>query len=394
MSSMNLLTICGALAAGEFLASRAPTCAEVWPVPALCAGLVALFGYGLRARHWPPVFFFFLGLALFLGVSVSDERFYREHPWMRNQIRQGAQGAPDRLSRVIKKDFSLRLARSTADDREIAGLNRAILLGERNRLSPKAKRLFAESGTMHVFAISGLHVMAIGNVLACLLVALLIPRRLAGLVAIPLLWGYVWMIGSPPSAVRAATMATFSFLAPVFWRKPDGLRAWGIAFLLVHLVRPRLVADVGNALSFAVMLAVVLAGRWTQSRPKWQQTAATTVAAWAIGVPIAAHVFGRVTPGGMLANLVLLSAAKLTVVTGAIGLASSYLSSAVSAHFANLGALSVRTMVFVAEAVVRLPGANFETGRWTIGTCAAWYAGLVLFLWAAKRLAKAFRDVI
>ena len=313
---------------------------------------------------------------------------------MRGQRRRTAQASPGPLASEIRRDFSRRIAFGIEGDRETVGLSRAILLGERRRLSPETKRLFVESGTMHVFAISGLHVMAISSVLTCLLALVLVPRRFAGLVAAPLLWGYVLLIGAPPSAVRAATMATFSCLAPVFWRKPDGLRAWALTFLSVHLVRPRLVADVGNALSFAVMLAIVLAGRWTQDRPKWQQAATSTVAAWAIGVPIAAHVFGRVTPGGMLANLVLLGAAKLTVVTGAIGLFCTYLSEAVSAHFANLSALAIRAMVFVADAVARLPGANFETGRWTLGACVVWYAGLALLVWTVRRLAKEFRNVL
>ena len=394
MSSMNLLSICGALAAGEFLAALASTWADAWPVAALLAAPVALFGYGLRARAWPVPFFFFLGIALFLLAAAEDEQFYRERPWMRGQRRRTAQAGPGPLASEIRRDFSRRIAFGIEGDRETVSLSRAILLGERRRLSPETKRLFVESGTMHVFAISGLHVMAISSVLTCLLALVLVPRRFAGLVAAPLLWGYVLLIGAPPSAIRAVTMATFSCLAPVFWRKPDGLRAWALTFLTVHLVRPRLVADVGNALSFAVMLAIVLAGRWTQDRPKWQQAATSTVAAWAIGVPIAAYVFGRVTPGGMLANLVLLGAAKLTVVTGAIGLFCTYLSEAVSAHFANLSALAIRAMVFVADAVARLPGANFETGRWTFGACATWYAGLVVFVWAVRRLAKAFHNVI
>ena len=394
MSSMKLLVICGALAAGEFLAALAPTGADAWPVAALLAALTALFGYGLRARVWPAPFFFFLGIALLLFASTGDEQFYRERPWMRGQRRRTMQANPSPTVREIRRDFSRRIAFGIEGDRETVGLSRAILLGERRRLSPDAKRLFVESGTMHVFAISGLHVMALSGVFTHLLALVLVPRRFAGLFAAPLLWGYVIVIGCSPSAVRAATMATFSCLAPVFWRKPDGLRAWALTFLAVHLVSPRLVVDVGNALSFAVMLAIVLAGRWTQDRPKWQQAATSTVAAWAIGVPIAAHVFGRVTPGGMLANLVLLGAAKLTVVTGAVGLACNYLSEAVSAHFANLSALAIRAMVFVADAVARLPGANFETGRWTLGACVVWYAGLVVLVWTVRRLAKTFHNVI
>ena len=122
------------------------------------------------------------------------------------------------------------------------------------------------------------------------------------------------------------------------------------------------------------MAALRMAGEAGRDLPEWKQGLLVTFAAWAVGVPISAHVFGRVTPGGMLANLVLLAVARLTVLTGALGVLASYVSETVSAHLNNLSALAVRTMVFVAEVVTRLPGANFETGRWLLPTCVIWYA--------------------
>ena len=373
---MTLLKICGMLAAGEYLASLVPNVADVWPMTAALAVLTALFGYGLAVRGWWLVMVFFVGATLYFAASLEDEQLYREKPWMRGRaerIQRHAASASG-WSRVVRKSFSRRIGIGVDDGAETVALSRAILLGERRRLSPQMKRLFVESGTMHVFAISGLHVMAIAEVLAFVLSLALVPRRLVGLAAVPLLWCYVYLIGLSPSAVRAAIMATFSCLAPLFWRKPDGLRSWTLTFLVVHLACPRMIVNVGNALSFAVMLAIVMVGDGVRNLARWKQTLLVTMAAWAVGVPISAHVFGRVTPGGMLANLVLLAVARLTVLTGALGVLASYVSETAAAHLNNLSALAVRAMVFVAEVVTRLPGANFETGRWLLPTCVIWYA--------------------
>lgn len=373
---MTLLKICGMLAAGEYLASLVPNVADVWPMTAALAVLTALFGYGLAVRGWQLVLVFFVGATLYFAASLEDEQLYREKPWMRGRaerIQRHAASASG-WSRVTRKSFSRRIGIGVDGGQETVALSRAILLGERRRLSPQMKRLFVESGTMHVFAISGLHVMAIAEVLAFVLSLALVPRRLVGLAAVPLLWCYVYLIGLSPSAVRAAIMATFSCLAPLFWRKPDGLRSWTLTFLVVHLACPRMIVNVGNVLSFAVMLAIVLVGDCVRNLAQWKRTLLVTMAAWAVGVPISAHVFGRVTPGGMLANLVLLAVARLTVLTGALGVLTSYVSETVAAHLNNLSALAVRTMVFVAEVVTRLPGANFETGRWLLPTCVIWYA--------------------
>ena len=377
---MRLWALCGALAAGEYAASFASEFAPMWPVPAIGAALVALFGFGLGVKGWGYVFAVLFGIAIFLFASRGDAQRYLESPWMRGRdgrYRQ-RQEVPVGVAKAVKADLSRRVGIGLDDDRETVSLSRAILLGERRRLPYRTKRLFVESGTMHVFAISGLHVMAIAKVLTIGLGLFLIPVRLAGLLSVPLLWGYVMLIGGSPSAVRAAMMATIMEIAPIFWRRANGFRAWELTFIIVHVCDPLLIANVGNALSFAVMLAIVVVGDFAKSMPRWRQTLLMTLAAWAAGVPISAHVFGRVTPGGMVANLVLIATAKATVVAGALGVGVSYLSETVAAHVNNFAALGIRAMVLVAEAVSRLPGSNFETMPWSVLTCVEWYAALVL----------------
>lgn len=375
---MRILSICLALAAGEFMASYVPTAAEAWPVAAIAVALVALFGYGFAVRGWGYVAVFLLGVTLFLSASVASERLYRVQPWMR-YARRRAQKSVERAdwTFTVKRDLARRVGLGLEHDREVVALNRAILLGERGRLPYRTRQVFVESGTMHVFAISGLHVMSVASVLVFLLGFLFVPRRFAGAVAIPILWGYVYLIGASPSAVRAALMATFEYSAPLVWRRPNGLRAWELTFLSIHLLQPTSIVNVGSALSFAVMLAIVFAGESGRASG-WKGTLLTTCAAWAVGVPIAAHVFGRVTPGGMLANLVLIFAAKGVVVSGLTGVLVSYVSTALAVHVNNLAALITWAMVGVSEVVSRLPGANFEVESWTMLQCAEWYVMIVL----------------
>ena len=377
---MRLWAICGTLAAGEYVASFAPELAPMWPVPVIGATLVALFGFGLGVKGWGHAFTLLFGIAIFLFASRGDAQRYLESPWMRGRDGRYRQRQEEQVgvAKTVKDDLLWRVGVGLGDDRETVSLSRAILLGERRGLPYRMKRLFVESGTMHVFAISGLHVMAIAKVLTIGLGLFLIPIRFAGLLSVPLLWGYVMLIGGAPSAARAAMMATIMGIAPVFWRKANGLRAWELTFLIVHVCNPLLIANVGNALSFAVMLAIVVAGDFEKSMPRWRQTLLVTLAAWAAGVPISAHVFGRVTPGGMVANLVLIATAKATVVAGALGVGVSYISETVAKHFNNFSALGIKAMVLVAETVSRLPGTNFETVPWSVLTCVEWYAALAL----------------
>ena len=283
-----------------------------------------------------------------------------------------------RFFTALRENLSRRVAIGLGHDPMAVTLNRAILLGERAEMPPDVRSVFQSAGMVHVFAISGLHVMIVAQVILFLFVWL--PYRTARMIAIPLLWFYVLLAGSAPSAVRAAAMASLYFAAPVFWRQPNSVVAWSATFLAVHLCSPVLLANAGCLLSFAVMLSLVLASRAAHGLEGWRSRLVFALTAWAAGVPIVAHTFAHVTPGGLLANLVLIPAAEVSVWSGILGILASCVWTPLAAHLNNLSALFTNAMVLVSRAVAALPGADLAVGRWTAWQCAAWYAEIALGL--------------
>lgn len=329
--------------------------------------------------------------------GVSDERVF----WVR-----GPKASARRVARAdgasfaaflrrTRRDLSRRIGIGLGHDPETANLNRAILIGERSRIGRGTKEAFVAAGTVHIFAISGLHVMVVARVLLFLMLMAGVPLRWSSLGVIPVLWLYVELIGAPPSAVRAAAMASLYCAAPLVWRRPNMLVACSLTFLAVHAIRPESLFDVGSLLSFAVMFGILL---WGRRRRIFASRAADAVgfafAAWAAGAPIAAHVFGRVTPGGLLANLVLVPAAGVGVVAGVLGALASYVSEGLAAHVNNFAALVTRLMAGVSRAVADLPGANFEVRPWTVGECLAWYAVFAMSVWLAGSVAERRRRTL
>lgn len=389
------LGACAALAAGELAASWFSCAAEAWPAAAIAAVLVALLGFGFRIRCWAYVFLFVAGVALFLHASVDEERFLRGKPWLRGRImrrvaanRHSGAAAVSWLA-PAREALSRSAGMGLDGDSLAASLNRAILLGERRKLPPEVRNAFARSGAMHVFAVSGVHVMAVAHVLALLLrVLLFVPRRFAGAAAIPVIWGYVGVIGAPPSAVRAAAMASMCFLAPVFWRRPDAIVSWSLTFLSVACFRPVLIVDVGCALSFTVMLALLLAAENLRGRGAAVSLPVMTFVAWAAGVPIAGRTFCHFTPGGLVANLALIPMAGAAVSCGALGMLAGLLSDGVAAHLNNMAALATSAMSAVSEAVAALPFSDFTVPRWPVAACAAWYAALMAGLLVFPRISS------
>ena len=209
-TTKRLLLACAAVAAGEFAAARVPMFAEAWPAVAVLALLVALLGHAGGFRPWPWAALALVGASLFWAASCEQERVYRQSPWLRDARRRAASESAVPSLAATRRDFARRVSLGLASKREIVRLNQAILLGARANLPWDLRQTFIGAGTIHVFAISGLHVMAVARVLVFLLRLLWLPRRLAETAAVPVLWGYLAHIGFPPSAVRAGAMATLA----------------------------------------------------------------------------------------------------------------------------------------------------------------------------------------
>lgn len=375
-----------ALAVGEGLAAAIVGMAELWLVFASASALVTLFGFGFRLRGWRYAALVFLGVALFLHSKVAEERDYRDRPWMRGVERRVS--AADR-SGGVRGELSRRIGLGLEHDPEVAALNRAILLGERGKLPSRLRRTFVESGAIHVFAVSGLHVMAVAKVLMVLSALCFVPLRLRALAAVPTVWAYVLTIGMPPSAVRAASMATIYFSATLFRRRPNGPISWAATFLIVHLAAPGMIENVGSLFSFVVMLSLIAAARLGRDIVSVPLKALYfTAAAWAAGVPISAAVFGRITPAGIISNLVLVVSATYTVFAGVIGLIASFIWEPLAVHFNNLAGLMTRFMVFAADSVARLPGATIDVPKWGFWMCALWYLAMALSFYLQYSVGK------
>ena len=114
---MRLLLICGALAAGEYLASFVPQAAGAWPVAAIVATLFGLFGYGWGTRWICYAAVTLFGIALFLFASQDQEQTYRMSPWMRGKEWRTAHRQEKRegLANEMKDDLSRRVGIGLAD---------------------------------------------------------------------------------------------------------------------------------------------------------------------------------------------------------------------------------------------------------------------------------------
>lgn len=324
--------------------------------------------------------------------------------------------------RCISEALSRRLGKGIEWSQELSAFGNAMLLGKRENISYARLGVFASAGTIHVFAISGLHVMLIAGLLNAMLKGIGFSEKMCSACAIPLLAAYVLLIGAPPSAVRAALMSSLYLGACLFGRKPDSLAAWSVTAIIIFAVSPKMLLDVGCMLSFTVMLGIVLWIRWSSQfaspldglmrlaaieealgceqqrrvlllvhrKAKCVLVAfGISFAAWIAGVPIAAMVFERIAFGSLLINIIVVPLAGLAVAFGVFGIATTFLLPPIGMLFNNLCVVCIHLMSWLSEKTVSLPFASVETMPWSWLDCFMWYmAWIALFALLARHLPR------
>lgn len=314
----------------------------------------------------------------------------------------------------IRRRASAVLSLGPSPDSGPSRLLQALLLGYRNELPDDLYRTFSRTGTLHIFAISGLHVGVMAAILIAMLKILGIARPAWGLFLIPLLFFYVVATGMKPSAFRAFTMAAVYFAAPLMRRRPDTVSAIALAALILLALNPFQLSDPGFLLSFTVVCGIVmvhyaamrrLSGRIWTGRVIWARLggpnpasalvrtagmlALTSLAAWIFSVPLTARFFNTVSPVALAGNLLIIPLTFMIVLTGCFSLLSAPLYLPASVLFNHANQMFIALLLFGIDQMERLPGAYRFVRAPSFGVCICWYAGLSLMFAGPARLRRA-----
>ena len=258
------------------------------------------------------------------------------------------------------------LARGLPVEDEPLRLLWAMTLGWKTALSGEVSEPFMRSGTMHIFAISGLHIALIAGILVSLLRVCKVPRAACGLVVIPLIWSYTAVTGWQASAIRSTVMMSIIIAGWSLKRPSDLLNSLAAAAFIILLWDPQQLFQASFQLSFCVVLSLGLfvpvfealyrpladprPGLPAQTiqrivrrvtvlnflfpdpllpfelRPRWQRwlripclylisSLTTSLAAWLGSIPLVAYYFHLFTPVSLIANLIVVPLSSLALMS-------------------------------------------------------------------------------
>ena len=181
-------------------------------------------------------------------------------------LRHGGGNSILRAAQESRRWLQKVLSRGIEDSPETEGLITGMVLGLRHQTPEDIEEPFQQTGTLHLFAVAGLHVGIVAQLLWIAATIARLRRILAIAFIIPALLFYAAITGLHISSVRAALMSSVLLTGFVVERKVFTLNSLGAAAVLILGWDTNQLFSLGFQLSFAVVAAIILSNepvyRW------------------------------------------------------------------------------------------------------------------------------------
>jgi competence protein ComEC len=272
------------------------------------------------------------------------------------------------LRRYIRATFARLLP-----DAEAALMN-GLLLGGSVGLPRDVKSAFSDAGIIHILAVSGMNVAIVVGVVWLLLSVVLVRGWWRFWVSLGAVFLYVSLSGWSAAPVRAGLMAMMWLLGMQLQRRVTPLATLSSAGILLLLIDPLSLFEVGAQLSFAATGGILLAMRWLArieagpgvgvwlKRMVWLPAGAS-IAATTATAPLLLHHFFRAQPLAFLSTGLVAPLVGLAMPLGLLVLVAQAVWPALAATLAQSLWLVLWLLLKLGLWLGRLDWAIWEPGR-------------------------------
>ncbi|MDA1163249.1 MAG: ComEC/Rec2 family competence protein [Planctomycetota bacterium] len=345
------------------------------------------------------------------------------------RVVQASASFVEKARRVLRARAEAVLQSALPED--IRSVADAMLLGDRSTLHRDLRVAFVESGTIHLLAISGLHIGILMMFLLLLGRAMQLTGRQSVVVSLVILFVYLQVADCRPPMIRAFVIILIWSLARLTRRPAFSANSLAVAAIVILAMNPTNLFDVGSQLSFlavAVIFWLTTLTRRTEGEPdvavagdKTSNAANSTVlqasnggsviedlrhpwlrplrsvartlgsawllsgGVWAISTPLVVSIFHVVSPAGLLINVVLIPFVGAGLCFGFASILLGILSETIAVPFAIVFGWVLRALITTVNFA-----ASIDLGHAYVPAPPAWWLiafyGVIAFAMVATTL--------
>jgi competence protein ComEC len=276
------------------------------------------------------------------------------------------------------------------DSPDVTSAINGMVLGLRHQTAEDVEEPFQQTGTLHLFAVAGLHVGIVARLLWILATMTRLRRKWATLLIIPALFFYAAITGLHTASVRAAVMSGVLLGGFIAERKAFAMNGLTAAAALILAWDTQELFAVGFQLSFSVVAAILIlheptfrflrrrlasdpflprslftGGRRALNRfSNWlARAAAISFAAWVGSLPLMLWYYHLVTVISLVANLVVVPIAFFVLAGALLSLVAAPFSSWLSVVFNNTNWALTKIILGAVSLFAQIPGGHFYLER-------------------------------
>jgi competence protein ComEC len=301
-------------------------------------------------------------------------------------LRRGAGNPILRAAQKSRAWMQSAICRGLDDSPQVQNFLSGIVLGLRHQTPEDIEEPFQQTGTLHLFAVAGLHVGIVARLLWILAMVARLSRKWATALIVPLLLFYAAITGLHVSSIRAAVMSSILLGGFFFERKVFALNSLAAAAFFLLSWNTNEFFSTGFQLSFAVVGGIILLAdplsgwlrpigapdpflpRRLVSRLRrmigvgyeWIcRGGSVSLAAWLGSLPLIFWYFHLVTPSSLFANLVVVPIAFFILAIALLSLVVAPIASGLSLIFNNANWSLASAVIAFVQWFAQLPGSHY-----------------------------------
>jgi competence protein ComEC len=322
----------------------------------------------------------------YLARNDVRRMLFVRYPEEGTVIRHGGGNPVLRAAQKSRTWMQNALCRGLENSPEVQTFLGGIVLGLRHQAPEDIEEPFQQTGTLHLFAVAGLHIGIVATLFWMLATLARLSRKTAAAIIIPLLFFYAAVTGLHVSSLRAATMASILVGGLFFERRVFLANSLAAAAFFILCWNTNELFSTGFQLSFAVVGAIVFFARpffkflqhrsptdpflpesllrgprrWVNSGYNWLcGGASVSLAAWVGSLPLMLWYFHLVTPVSLIANLVVVPIAFFVLAIALLSLAATPLLPSLAVIFNNANWTLATLVIGIVNVFAQIPGGHF-----------------------------------
>lgn len=308
-------------------------------------------------------------------------------------LRQGSGNPILRAAQKSRAWMQNVLCRGLEDAPDVQNFLSGIVLGLRHQTPEDIEEPFQQTGTLHLFAVAGLHVGIVARLLWILAMVAHLSRKWATALIIPLLLFYAAVTGLHVSSLRAAVMSSILLGGFFFERKVFTLNTLAAAAFFLLCWDTNELFSTGFQLSFAVVGGIILLAdplfrflqKMVASDPFLPRSllsgpsrllrlgfaslcrgGSVSLAAWLGSLPLIFWYFHLVTPISLLANVMVVPIAFFILAIALLSILSAPLFTWLATVFNSTNWFLARLVLALVHWFAQLSGGHYyiEQPHW------------------------------